>query len=150
MFKPIDKKAMISYVSVLDPAIDKDASDIEKAASECLKNPSAWASALKFKAGEQPTKFVIGVIPSEQIHRIRAEYVDQVNGKVDFDSLRWAAFLACVRDIEGWQSAPPKVGEYVDPQWLRDNFVRSLRAVALEVGMVAWSWNMTNDDDVKN
>jgi hypothetical protein len=183
VLKPLTLSAQVTYVSSADPAVDWDAivNDeldkdpalrddgarswdqkreiaesrfVERFRSEVLKNPSAWGGLLKFKTGEAPTKFVIGVIPPEEMARIAD---DCRIGKQDelVEQCKWRAFLAGLRGIENFGSGSvpkKKVGEieYVDPAWLRERFSGANRGIALGVGLAAWIWNQLRDDDVKN
>ena len=181
MFKPITTNAQITYVSSADPAVDWDAIIaaevdsskelrdstepweqkrdkaenlfIARLVEASSKDPSAWVDLLKFKQGEQPTKFVIGVIPPSEMNRITDEC--RVGRENEMTSqARWRAFLACVRDIQNMGQTPPKRTidgvEYVDPPWLEKNFGRGLRPVALGVGYVGWRWNQLREDEIKN
>lgn len=175
-FRPIALSSQVTYVSHLDPAVDRRAmldetiaaSDELQAVTDLeLRDAKAWgrflddyipkvsndpnhsAHALKFKQGETPTKFVLGVIPAEEMVRIADETREKPNEK------SWRAFLAALRGIEGWPENPiptRKVNdvEYVDPTWIKKHFVRGLRLVANDAGVIAWMWNQMTEAEVKN
>lgn len=161
MLKPLTLEATTSCVSSMDPAIDREASDLQKYGSELLSNSNAWRELLKFKSGEKPTVFVLGVIPPDEMSRINDETpkrkLSEEHTVTDWSSeeLQWRSFLTSLRDIEGWESGEipkRKVGgvEYIDPSWLRKTFVRGLRKIALEVGLAAYFWNMLTETETKN
>ncbi len=175
--------AQVTYVSSADPAVDwdrivdaeleldqdlkndpKTSHDEKKEICErrfmqkyhpaVMKNPAAWADLLKFKSGEQPTKFHLGVIPPDEVARISDE-CRLGHPEAMREQAYWRAFLACLRGVENFGSeAPPKkrVGdvEYVDPVWTKSKFSRGLRPIALAAGMVGWAWNQLTEDEVKN
>jgi hypothetical protein len=113
-----------------------------------LDDPGKAMAMLQVKPGQSLTKFVIGVIQSADAARI----ADECRGK--FDELRWRSFLHGVRGIEGWPEDPPTVEvrgiKYVSPEWLEKNFIRGLRTVALEIGLVIWRWNQLTGEEIKN
>lgn len=179
-FKPIRLTDSASYVSVRDPAIDWEATadkliaadealssstslsleqkrakvialEVERLTKQAAARP-AVTTELPIKSGERPPlKFVIGVIPPDQMNRISDECLHKDKGT---NELCWRAFCASLRGLEGWLDGDPptvKVGDvpYVDPAWIRRNFARNLRDVANEVGSVAWLWNQMPADDLK-
>lgn len=154
MLKPVTKNACVSTVSLDDSAIDIAASDMTAYGDASLKDPGVWRELLKIKDGETPTVFVIGVVPSDLIVRIE----DECNiGKDSLRSeeLRWRCFLHGVREIQGWPGEPPKTRDvngvtYVAPEWLKENFNRELKKVALEIGAKVFLWNQLGDNDIKN
>lgn len=162
----IDREAIIEELVATDPELQR-ISDPAKRADEAwgkflgkfteavIKDPSSSRKLLKFKAGETATEFVLGVIPSDEQTRIADETApdkDDPNGRSG--ERYWRAFLVGLRDISGWPEAPKKrrVGdvEYVDPQWLKANFVRGLRHIGIEAGMVCWFWNQFTEAEAKN
>lgn len=182
MFKPTKMESKITVVSIYDPSIDwdeiakaeldahpeirdgelpaeeknKQALDLfsQRYARISAKDPSAWKDHLKFKSGEAPTKFTIGVITVDEMARIADEcrygQVTEMRKQ-----LRWRAFMACVRGIENYsnEKCPTiRVGQvdYLDPDWLKKNFVRGMMLVALDIGMTGWLWNSLTEDEVKN
>ena len=181
-FKPLTMSAQVTYVSSADPAVDWDAIvaaelelhpdvrdsdkpwDAKRAVAEekflerytvaCLKDPAVSLSMLKIKQGEQPTKFVIGVIPPEEMSRIADEC--RLGGESAMPSqAKWRAFLSSIRDVQNFGAAPVpkrKVGdvEYVEPAWLNKSFARGLREIALGVGIISWRWNQLREDEIKN
>ena len=186
-FRPVRLSDSTSYVSLRDPALDwetivdeaieadtalKDSTAVSelvkrkqvidgiigKTVAESFRSPSVTLK-LKTKAGETATRFVIGVIPPDQMARINDESKPRkVDGKWDRgdEELYWRSFLASIRAIEGWPGSskiPTKdIGgvEYLDPSWLKANFVRGLREIAVEVGRVAWHWQQVDDEEAKN
>jgi hypothetical protein len=183
VFKPVRLTSSVEFVSIADPAIDWDqhVQDVLAASPElagntkltdddrrrlaerkfsndfigkALKDPGAAVAMLKFKNGETPTRFVLGVIPPDDMTRIADECrVGKPNELTQ--QLQWRSFLHGVREVKGFgEGRVPtrKVGdvEYVDPVWLRDQFARGLRDVALGVGLVVWFWNQITEDEVKN
>lgn len=183
MFKPTTMSASVSYVSIADPAVDWEqvvaaeldadpelrdsaqASHAEKCeivekrfqqklSAAVLRNPADAATMLKYRAGERPTRFVIGVIPPDEMNRIADECKLGQPGALARQA-QWRAFVASMRNVEDFPGGPvpkKKVGdvEYVDPAWLRNNFSRGLRDVALDVGFVAWMWNQITEEEIKN
>lgn len=162
----VDWDAIVKRELDLSPQVRDDAtSDAEYKRRYALKsfharygrasglNPSAWKDFLPMKPGESPTVFVIGVINSDDIVRLADEC------KVDspeplHNELGWSCFLHAVRDIENFPGDVPKIKrgqvEYVDPVWLKANFVMGLRNIAVNVGLIAWRWNQITETDIKN
>lgn len=183
MFKPLNLTAQVTYISSADPAVDWDAivaaeieadpemrddakipweAKKEKAEKKFLdrfrasvvKNPSSSVELLKFKNGDGPTKFSVGVIPPDEMARIMDECRVGRSNELS-QQAQWRAFLAAVRGIENFTAGPipkRKVGdiEYADPAWLREKFSRGLMGVACGVGFIALLWNQLRDDDIKN
>lgn len=183
MFKPLTLSAHVSYVHSGDPAVDwaalvaqeldldpelRDNAGIEAQAKEnvavkrfmqkyvpaVFKDPSQSLHLLKFKTGETPTKYTIGVIPPDDMNRISDECKADTKDVLS-DQLRWRAFMSCLRGVENFGSEKiPTIDKggvsYVDPTWIKQNFVRGLRAAALSVGHVAWQWNQISDVEIKN
>ncbi len=180
MIKPVTPGATVAYVSCYDPAVDweaiidatieknkdlgkvKDANDrrarartvfVAEYMAAAVRNPAAWREMLKFKNGESPTEFTLGALSSDDAVRM-ADECGASSGKLKPQELQWRAFLGACRDIRNWPTDVPKVRkgeiEIVDASWLRNNFVLGLRAIALDVGSVAWMWNQFSEDDIKN
>lgn len=173
---PITPDASVGVISFYDTAIDHEGSEkksekvegkdveVTRYFAERIKRPAAWRDSVKFKDGERPTVFVIGVIPSSELTRIEDECgIGGTSPKTR--ELYWRCFLAGLRDIENGPTAEvqrdgrmvreaPKVKvdgvPYVDPSWLRSTFVRSLRSVAIDIGQTVYWWNQLQDDDIKN
>lgn len=158
MLKPIKRDQTVSVVSVMDGAIDYDASskttddngqEILEYMITRLRDPSSWRDKLAFKDGETPTEFIIGIVPSATLNRI----ADECAGSVERPRERyWRCFLAGVREIIGIEAPKEKIDgmEYVKATWLRDTFVGPWRDIALEIGMVIWVWNTLTSADVGN
>lgn len=176
--RPVSLSSCVTYVSARDPSIDWsqiEALELEKFpellrgdvtpdvraqatqahfatryAEETLKNPGCWRDLLKFKSGESPTIFTIGVIDPDEMCRLADDCkIGSESARVQ--ELKWRAFLASVRDISTFgQEQPQKRGERVDAQWLKEHCGRGMRLVALDVGMVAWRWNQLTEDEAKN
>ncbi len=184
MFKPSRQESQTSFVTSVDPAIDwekiiklqldadpatrdsTDFTDAEKRlkAVQAFKtryqealavDPSAHKELFKYKDGQAPTIFYIGVIPSDDAVRIEQEcFVG--TPKVRLKELHWLAFLHSIRRIENF-AAGEKASErvvggvsYVDPAWLKEKFSRGLRPVAQTVGMASWYWNQLTEVETKN
>jgi hypothetical protein len=169
MFKPIRLDDSIAVVSVRDPAIDWDAmvaaekakegnqtkpyNDIKLALIEdygnaAINDPTAALAKIVVKSGQSLTKFIVGVIPGDEMTRIS----DECRGH--FQALCWRSFLHSLRGIEGSADKPNTVTvcgvQYVDPEWIKKTFIRGLRSWAIEIGMAAWSWNQLTGDEIKN
>lgn len=169
--KPLTNSDRISIVWPGDPAIDADAVGedgevlLDKYSKQCLTKPDSWRGMLKFKAGQQPTEFVIGVIPPQEMARIEDEARREMGDDPVFFSaqLQWESFCLALRDITNgpaerrnvngvWKEELPKRrnSDLIDGAWLEATFTRGLRKVASHVGMVAWFWNNLSEADVKN
>lgn len=177
-FRPVRLADAFNYVSIQDPAIDWDAlanaklAEVDEKtqapglshderlstargkvlgewATKIQKNPQATLD-LPIKNGSTATKFLLGVIPPDEANRIQ----DECLTKGRYEELCFRAFCAALRHIDGWHENPPKrrVGEveYVDPSWIRAQFVGRLRKVAVDAGRAAWAWNHLSEDDAKN
>lgn len=162
MLKPINKDQSINVISVQDPAIDFDRSerrvvrDVEVLAYaiERHRDPSSWRRSVKFRDGETPTIFEVGIIPSAE----RARIEDDCKSNTEIErhkELSWRCFLHGVRNIHGGFETDdaPRVTidgvEYLSPSWLRIVFVGPLMMVGVEVGGTIWAWNQLGDDDAK-
>ena len=156
MFKPLRLSDAITVFSVEDPAIDWDKVDDSGKDKDtkkrelylkAIKDPSVLAKSLQFKEGLQPTSFTVGVVPPDILTRLQDEFgVEKPN------SLRWGCFLNGLRDVS-WPT-PPKTRSvegtsYVDPEWIKQTFVRGLHARACEVGMYVLAFNRLTDDEVR-
>ena len=171
MLVPMTPGSSVSVISTMDPAIDRERSthgtvEFRGEQVECLEyintrliDPTSWRRSVVFVDGESPTEFVIGVIPPAELNRIEDECVGAETQR------NWRCFLHGIRDIVnapspmiiregGGEDDVPKILvdglEYVRPSWLRMRFVRGLRKVALEIGLLAYWWNQVQDADVKN
>jgi hypothetical protein len=178
VLKPIRMEDTTSFISLGDDAIDWDSMVDQEIATnkalatvpddkrrglardavmsrysiESLKDPARASAALKLQAGKSPCKFIVGAIPSGDVNRIVDECI--AGGAVKMSELKWRSFCSSLRGIEGWGSEIPTrkvMGvDYVDPDWIAKTFVRGLRQVALDVGMVCWAWNQLTDGEQKN
>ena len=160
MFKPVKTSDTIQVHSVYDPAIDwaamqdadKERRDKDALRSEihskAIDNLDAL-KCLKFKSGETPTIFTIGVIPSDILTAIQDQHGGLSRSAIE---LRWRCFLSGLRDVS-WQDKPEKRDvdgvSYVDPSWIKKTFVRGLRSVALEIGMYVWQFNRMTEDEAR-
>lgn len=157
-FKPITKDSVTSYVSLSDPAIDweamaggddaKRAENIQALADAAAKHPADAEKLMKFRDGQQPTRFILGPIDPVEMNRIQDECGSAAADNIRYSELRWRAFLASVRRIENFPGVKMN-GKGVDQDWIREEFSRGLRSVALEVGMVGWRWNQLTDDEIR-
>ena len=152
MFKPIRLSDQTTCVSLNDPAIDPDASDLKAYGKAAKDNPACWRELLKMRAGQEPTVFEIGVVPPGELTRIMDECVNTKATR--YEEAAWRCFLAGVRGIRSWSDDPPRVKrdgvEYVDPAWLAKTFARGLRAIAVEIGSFVYHWNQLTEDEIKN
>jgi len=156
MFKPLRKSDYTTAACQWDPAINKDTMT-EQELREYLttrdKNPACFRDKLKVKDGEKLTVFSIGVIPPEEMVRIIDDCKPGMDG-MRMEELCWRAFLHSLRDIEGWgeEVRKKKVNgiEYVSPEWIKENFIRGYKAVAIDIGYQAWWWNNIREDEIKN
>ena len=151
----VDKK--LEEILRQDPAMDKVLARRHVTTSvfasnttvEIWKNPSLTTRLYIPKDGERLTRFVLGVIPRSELARIHDECKDRK------EELHWRCFLHGLRNIENWGSSAkiPTTDvngtQYVDRQWLKDTFVRTLGPIADEVGRIIWAWNNFGDDDAK-
>ncbi len=180
-FRPVSMASSVVFISADDPAVDwRRIIDEEVAAQPSLQAPDiefkdrdARARAsfmgrfieatmddpgksrqlLRFIAGQEPTEWVLGVIPPDEMVRIADETSRE--GHEAPRERRWRAFLAALRDVRPWPEPVKKrkVGdvEYVDQVWAKVQFgLRGLRNIALDVGLVAWAWNNLREDEAKN
>ena len=161
MLKPLSAHHTVSAVWHADPAVDQDKSDIEGYLENVARNPSCWTDYLKFKDGQQPTKFEIGVIPPSTLTNYEDEcYLGKANQKRN--TLHMLCFIRGVRDIKdgaellGAEAEIPKTSpgaglpEHVSATWVEKTFVRDLRQCVLFIGGLAWSWQQFGSDDAKN
>lgn len=166
MFKPLRMSDTAVVCSTEDPAIDwdqtieairKEGETTDQArerveqeiAHAAHNNPPKMFDLLRFKSGDPPTRFTIGVISPDEMGRIQ----DECAAKGSISQMAWRAFLSSVRDISPWSTKPEMVKrgdvEYVAPDWLRAQFVRGLRSIAVEIGLYAWSFNRLTDNEVR-
>lgn len=163
--KPIMPDSKATIVWHQDPAIDHDACDVSEYVEKMHKDPSCWRDILKFKDGEQPTEFVIGVIPPSELNAIEDACLKRSSDDTHRRELCWRSFLHGLRDIENGpqmtvvergreRKEVPKVDvdgvEYVSPSWLASQFHKHLRQCALDVGAVIWQWNLIDQETIKN
>ena len=161
MLKPILRDQTISVVSIADPAFDLDGSEqmehegeaILAYARERFTDPASWRTLLKTKDGEQPTEFLIGIIPPAEVARIEDECKRDVQR---WSEQCWRAFSHSLVGIEAGFDVKdvPRIKvdnvQYIAPSWIRETFIASLYHVAVEVGAVAWHWNRMVGSDLKN
>ena len=178
MFKPLRMTDTMVVVSVSDPAIDWEAAadkDLAEAVAKwesepvpeggsrgskpehktaaaikdavmtkAFRKPSV-TSDLPVKAGEQVCKFTIGVVPGDEVVRINGE-------AKNLDQVGWRYAMVGIVDVQG-MGKPKKrtIGtvEYVDPEWIRETFVRSLQAVAIEIGWYVREFNRATDEEIR-
>lgn len=144
MFRPLSVEDTLEIFSPYDPAIDWDAmTEAERtnlAHAIGMADGSAWAMA-KFKPGEVPTKFKLGVIRPDAMARIE----DKKPGEQE---RRHLYFVESLIDVD-W---PDKVmnGDRVDRAWVEKVFIRELRPVALSMGAVAYAFNTVSETERKN
>ena len=162
MLKPVKRGQSITVISPSDPAIDWDNSpkreddDGKEKLAYALDLADGkfggWSEKLKFHAGELPTKFLVGVLPSAEMNLIQDECLGE---STKFHELCWRSFCSSIRNIENFGDGKiPKHKvdgiDYVSPAWLRRTFIGDLRDVAITIGFVAWQWNSLQEADVKN
>ena len=154
MFKPVLPEQSITVVSPSDPSIDIETSDLDGYAEVSLSNPGSWRDYFKFKEGQEPTEFEIGVIPPSKLTQIEHECKF---GSQDFEEgkLRWQCFLSSIRDIRKFDDSPlPKKTingvDYVDPEYLSKHFGKHMRKVASHIGALAYYWNHLSEEELKN
>lgn len=162
MLKPILRDQTVSMVSLQDPAFDLEKSpEIEvdgdtvlEYAVERFRDPSSWRRLLKTHDGQQPTEFLLGIIPAAEHARIEDECARAHDRR--WRELCWRSFCAALCDIKGGfdMAGVPRVKtdgvSYIDPAWIHRTFVGTLYEVAIELGAVAWQWNRMGGDDGKN
>lgn len=162
MLKPIQRDQSVGMIWPEDPAIDHSASEkttvegseILKYVEDRVGDPGSWRRTVRFVDGEQPTVFVVGIIPGAERARIQD---DCLSSEPKLRELAWRTFCASLRDIEpagslGADNAPRRSIDgvsYLDPAWVRRTFVGALHAAAVDVGLIAWSWNSLSEADAK-
>lgn len=154
MFKPIRPSDSTAAISLIDPAIDKELTgddNLKKYKEQRLNRPSCFRDLIKEKSGEKITVFEIGVIQPDDMARI----LDECGGKNDrSEEMFWRSFLCSCRNIDPWPEKLPKKNingvEYVEAQYIKTNFIRGLREVAVEIGLQAWMWNRLSEEETKN
>jgi hypothetical protein len=162
MIKAVRMDSKIRVVWYADPAIADDV-DRQAYVQALHERPSEAMSLLRFKDGEKPTVFEVGVIPPAELLAIEAEHF-----KTNLTLLNWHCFLHAVRAIENAaelevdltdkagrmsRSLPTiKVNglDYVDPTHLAKVMVGQLRLCAVAIGSVAYSFNTLTERDTKN
>lgn len=156
MFKPVRLSDAIHVVSLYDPAIDwgkmcNEGENIEAARLRIVeaahKSPASTCEGLKAKNGEQLSRFLIGVIPPDEMIRLEDE-CRQSGARL----FAWRCFLSGVRGIENWPTAPKKqkLGdvERVDPAWLKEEFGGRLREIAIEIGFHVFNFNRLTEEEI--
>jgi hypothetical protein len=146
--KPIDETATINVIYHGDTAIDTEASDMDAYMAAAAKDPGCWKEYVKAKSGEKITQFVVGVIPPAELCAI--EDIEGVNMRM------WRCFTAALRDIidgpaleTAKKKEVPKVRGRVDPDWLARVFGGRNRMVAIQIGMLAYAWQLFTEDDAR-
>lgn len=158
MLKPISNTDQTTCISRFDSGIDHDASDWAKYAEVMYKNPAAWREHIKPKMGESLTEFVIGVVPGYLATQIDDECTSFNAGAKEMkrpDEMMLRYFLHGLRDIKNWQGGKPEMKDvdgvdYVDHAWLKREFSRGLRRVAIEIGHYVWAFNQLTGEEIKN
>jgi hypothetical protein len=161
VLKPLSSDATVIAVWHEDPAIDKEASDLDGYMDNVARNPGCWSDFLKFKPGQEPTKFIIGTIPPSTL----TNFEDQCTlGRADQkrNTLHTLCFVRGIRDIQncgelmrGEPEVPktdPGQGlpKHIAAWWVEKTFVRDLRQCVLFIGGLVWSWQQFGEDDAKN
>lgn len=149
MFKAVTLDAKRDFICQYDPAIDDDAMTAKDWAEvhDAWIHGGDWRDKIKIRPGEQPTVFSVGALTAEELNGI----IDDTRGNPPRSEDRsWRAFLAGLRDVNGWPGPVPKTEGRVDRDWLRKTFVGSLRKVALAVGGAVLVYNNTTEDEIKN
>lgn len=168
MLVPISPDSTTSCISLRDVAIDWSTTPKEQDTDADspthgqlvpayrlarIKSPSSWRDNVRFKDGEKPTVFTIGVVPSSELNRIEDE-CNRGDEGVRHTELGWRCFLQGLRGIDGFGVKPEMHTvdgiEYVKPAWLAATFVGPLRAVGVEIGSIIWTWQSLMGGDVKN
>ena len=78
MLKPILRDQTVSIISIMDSAIDHEGSDKQLVdgdewltyARDRIFDVSSWRQTVKFKSGEQPTEFIMGIMPPAELARV--------------------------------------------------------------------------------
>ncbi len=158
MFKPVTLADAMTVYSLDDPAIDWNATlaadELKRAKpvfvkdtiKEAMRAPSVLLKRLKFKPGETPCRFTIGVIPSDVFTRLVAECGENIG------VFWWVCFLHGVRDLD-WPEKPAKHMvdgvEYVDPVWLKSRFIRNQRSDGTEIGSYVLAFNKFEEAEAR-
>jgi hypothetical protein len=113
-------------------------------------DPGCWHRVLTKLPGQEPTVFVLGVIPPSEFARL----TDMDGG---INARQWEAFKMSLRDIRNGPDKDGKVPkstrggwDCVDHQWLDRTFAGHLLPCAKDLGMYAMRWNVASGDDIKN
>ena len=161
MLKPVSITSTAAIAWPQDPAFDATDEEVEQCAAEMVNNMGAWRK-LRIKEGEQPTVFVIGVVPPS----ILTQYEDQCSiGKIfpHEQVLHWLCFKRGVVGVSGY---PPEwlynieevpttdpgngLPKHVKSVWLEKHFNGPLRQCALFVGMAVYRFQDLAGAEVKN
>jgi hypothetical protein len=178
--KPITADATVTVVWPHDPAVDADAritvkrtrivdgeaeewddetTRVARYGELCVKDPGCWRDLLHMHPGQEPTEFVLGVIPPSRLNRIeddaRVGHADR-RGR----QLQWESFCAALVDMRNGPTQEikkdgrvvhevPKSQGRVDRAWLDDIFGGGLRVCALNIGSIAFMWNNMQTGDAK-
>lgn len=167
--KPTTLDATTTCVSMQDPAFDLAASkrmEREDAPQSQwplayqtgrLVQPGCWRDELTVRDGQEPTVFVIGVVPPAELARIEDECHALDAERERTRTLYWRCFLTGLRDMRNGPSQDGKVPkvkrgdiEYVDPAWLESKFGGPLYHVATEIGQAIYAWQRFTASDAKN
>ena len=165
--KPTSLEATTTCVSLYDPAIDLDNSkripvpgeDRERLMYQTTRliEPNRWRDELTVRDGQEPTEFVLGVVPPSDLARIEDECHALNEERENTRTMYWRCFLTGLRDIRNGPTDRGKVPktkrgevEYVDPEWLAQTFTGSLYHVATEIGQVIYAWQRFTVTDAKN
>lgn len=123
-------------------------------AAATARDPASSERMLLFKDGDTPTRFSVGAMSTEVFNRIVDETQETQTWRGKFSERMWRMFLHGLRGIENWPGKVDtiKIGdiEYVDPEWLRRNFIRGLRDTAIQVGAVVLNYNRLTEEEIKN
>lgn len=156
MLKPVHIKDKLETFSVKDSAIDLDAmsqdEQVELGTILTFKPTEAWKY-VKWKAGEEPTKFTLRTLDPDEISRIldQTERVDQETKKpvVDQRTRNFRFFLDSLVEIDGWD-VPMSGDGKPSKDWIKKTFIGELYSVALELGGRAFAWNTVTEQERKN
>lgn len=165
--KPTTLEATTTCVSLYDPALDLDKSQRQPAPVDGrerlvyqttrLLEPSRWREQLTVHDGQEPTEFVVGVVPPADLARIEDECHALNEEREQTRTMYWRCFLTGLRDIRNGPTDGGKVPkikrgdvEYVDPSWLAQTFSGALYHVATEIGQVIYAWQRFTVADAKN
>ena len=159
MFKAVTLDSKASVVSVADPAIDQNESDLEAWKREMTEDPYSWKKYVKPQGGQPLTVFHIGTIDASELTRIESDAGMGI-GTIDPrpNQLYWSCFLLGIRGIDNppvtdsAKDIPTVVRHgvsFVNPAWLNETFSRGLRMVGVGIGQHIYNFNQMTEDDVK-